>query len=51
MQLNKLYEDNNLVIIFKPAGLMVHPDGITEEETLTDIIKRDILVLQIVVTY
>jgi len=31
-----IYEDDNLVAVNKPAGLVVHPDGKTEEYTLTD---------------
>lgn len=40
MKLKILYEDDLIMIIDKPAGLMVHPDGITEEDTLSDIIKK-----------
>ena len=31
-----LYEDGHLVAINKPAGLVVHADGRTEESTLVD---------------
>ena len=31
-----LYEDENIVAINKPAGLVVHPDGRTEEESVSD---------------
>jgi 23S rRNA pseudouridine1911/1915/1917 synthase len=31
-----LYEDQDLVAVFKPAGLMIHPDGKSVEPTLTD---------------
>lgn len=31
-----LYEDPDIVAVNKPAGLVVHSDGRTEEETLTD---------------
>lgn len=31
-----LYEDNDVVVINKPAGLVVHPDGRTKEETVVD---------------
>jgi 23S rRNA pseudouridine1911/1915/1917 synthase len=31
-----LYEDNEVVVINKPAGLVVHSDGKTEEKTLVD---------------
>ncbi len=36
MEIGVIYEDNNLVAINKPAGLVVHPDGKTDEPTLTD---------------
>ena len=31
-----LYEDENYLVINKPAGLVVHADGRTEEPSLTD---------------
>jgi 23S rRNA pseudouridine1911/1915/1917 synthase len=31
-----LYEDEDIVAINKPAGLVVHPDGRTEESSVTD---------------
>ncbi len=31
-----LYEDDNILVINKPAGLAVHADGRTKEETLAD---------------
>jgi 23S rRNA pseudouridine1911/1915/1917 synthase len=31
-----LYEDKDCLVINKPAGIMVHPDGKTKEETLVD---------------
>ncbi|MDP2630475.1 MAG: RluA family pseudouridine synthase [Candidatus Uhrbacteria bacterium] len=31
-----LYEDNDLLVVDKPAGLVVHADGRTKESTLTD---------------
>ena len=31
-----LYEDNDLVAINKPSGLMTHPDGRSDEETASD---------------
>lgn len=42
-----LYEDDDVIAINKPAGLMVHPDGkpsrseISAEETLSDIVLRE----------
>ncbi len=35
-----LYEDKEIVVIEKPSGLMVHPDGRTEGKTLVDWIKK-----------
>ncbi len=31
-----IFEDDNIVVINKPAGLMVHPDGKSDEYTLCD---------------
>jgi 23S rRNA pseudouridine1911/1915/1917 synthase len=36
MNIEILYEDNNYVVINKPAGLVVHPDGRTKEATVVD---------------
>lgn len=36
MTINILYEDEDLVAVNKPAGLVVHSDGRTKEETLVD---------------
>lgn len=36
MQIQILYEDNDVLAINKPAGLVVHPDGRTKEPTLAD---------------
>ncbi len=35
-----IFEDKNLLVINKPAGLVVHADGRTKEETLSDLILR-----------
>ncbi len=35
-----LYEDSAILVIDKPAGLMVHSDGKSEEETLVDWIRK-----------
>ena len=41
MEIEILYEDDDLLVINKPAGLTVHSDGRTKEETLTDwLIKK-----------
>lgn len=36
-----LYEDNDIMVIDKPSGVMVHGDGKTDEETLADILMRE----------
>lgn len=36
MELPVIYEDNDLVAIDKPAGIMTHPDGRSSEETVSD---------------
>lgn len=36
MEIQILYEDNEVLAVNKPAGLVVHPDGRTKEHTLTD---------------
>jgi len=36
MNIEVLYEDDTLVVINKPAGLIVHSDGRTKEKTLVD---------------
>lgn len=36
-----IYEDENVLAINKPAGLVIHADGKTEEETLVDWIKEN----------
>lgn len=39
MEIPILYEDNEVVVINKPAGLVVHSDGRTKEETLVDWVR------------
>ena len=39
-ELDILYEDNNLFVINKSAGLIVHSDGRTKEKTLADILME-----------
>ena len=31
-----LYEDTDVVVITKPAGVLVHPDGVSDEKTISD---------------
>lgn len=40
MKITILYEDKDVVVINKPAGLNVHPDGKTKEKTLVDWILK-----------
>ena len=40
MKITVLYEDKDVVVINKPAGLNVHPDGKTKEKTLVDWILK-----------
>lgn len=35
-----LYEDDEVVVIDKPAGLVIHPDGRTKEYTLVDWVRE-----------
>lgn len=35
-----LYEDNHIVVINKPAGMMVHPDGVSKEETVSEWMEK-----------
>jgi 23S rRNA pseudouridine1911/1915/1917 synthase len=36
MRIPILYEDDRLVAVNKPAGVMTHPDGVNTEETVSD---------------
>jgi 23S rRNA pseudouridine1911/1915/1917 synthase len=36
MNIDILYEDNNLIVINKPAGIAVHPDLKSKEKTISD---------------
>jgi len=36
MKISILYEDKDMLVINKPSGLVVHPDGKTKEPSLTD---------------
>lgn len=36
MKLPSIYEDNHTLVIDKPAGVMVHPDERSDEETIAD---------------
>lgn len=36
MEIKILYEDENILAIDKPSGISVHPDGKSEEETISD---------------
>lgn len=39
MEIKVLYEDDRLLAIDKPAGLLVHADGVSKEETVVDWVK------------
>ncbi len=34
--IEKIYEDNEIVAINKPTGMLVHADGVSKEKTITD---------------
>ena len=36
MELSVIYEDTDIVVVAKPAGAMTHPDGVRDEETVSD---------------
>lgn len=36
MDLPIIFEDDNIVAVNKPAGIMTHPDGVTKDETVSD---------------
>ena len=40
MKIEILHEDKQYLVINKPAGLVVHADGRTEEPTLVDWISK-----------
>jgi 23S rRNA pseudouridine1911/1915/1917 synthase len=40
MKVEIIYEDKNLLAVNKPSGLVIHPDGRTKEESLTDWIAK-----------
>ena len=40
-EITVLYEDDNVAVINKPAGLVVHADGKREEPTLVDWIEKN----------
>ena len=40
MKINIIYEDKNLIIVDKPAGLVVHPGSGEHDETLVDWLKE-----------
>ena len=46
MKLKIIYEDDNFLAIDKPAGIVVFPEGKTEEKTLIDLLLKDNPVLK-----
>ena len=41
MNFRKIYEDENALVIDKPAGIMVHEDGRSKEDSVADILARE----------
>ena len=41
MQIKVLYEDEYVLALDKPSGLLVHGDGRTKEETLVDWLNKN----------
>ncbi len=41
MKINILYEDAHIVVIDKPSGIAVHPDGRSKESTVTDWVLKN----------
>ena len=41
MKIKVLYEDSNFLVIDKPAGISVHPDGRTKVKTITDWVLKN----------
>ena len=41
MNIEKLYEDKDLVVINKPAGVLVHSDNKSKEETIVDWLRKN----------
>ena len=41
MQIKILYEDDYILVLDKPSGLMVHADGRSKEPTLSDWINEN----------
>ncbi|MBU4479936.1 RluA family pseudouridine synthase, partial [Patescibacteria group bacterium] len=41
MKIKIIYEDKNIVVINKPAGLVVHSDGKTQEPTVADWVLKN----------
>lgn len=41
VMLSIIYQDNDVLVINKPAGIIVHGDGKTEEKTLADLVTEE----------
>ena len=41
MKIKVLYEDTNVLVIDKPSGISVHPDGKNKEKTITDWVLKN----------
>lgn len=41
MKIKVLYEDSNILVIDKPSGIAVHPDGRSRDKTITDWVLKN----------
>ena len=41
MNFHKIYEDENTLVIDKPAGIMVHEDGRSKEKSIADFLALE----------
>jgi len=41
MKIKILYEDKDILVIDKPSGISVHPDGKSKERTITDWVLKN----------
>jgi len=48
MKIKVLYEDQNILAVDKPSGILVHPDKKSEEETIADIFLKKYPKLEVV---
>src|SRR3989344_4991970 len=48
MKIKILYEDVNILAIDKPSGILVHPDGHSDEKTILDLFLKKYPKIEIV---